>query len=137
MHMGSSLLTFDMSLSGTLQVECDRCTALLPFPLQGEAKAFFLVNINSHGDDKSDSDDIEIVHLPPGISSFNIAQQILEFINSLVPQVMIPCEVSGDTSGCNTEVLQKLSGSLSQQEPEQSADPRWQALQNLKNTKEN
>lgn len=135
MHSGGSMLTFDMQAQGTLHVECDRCTNELPYPIEGKTRGFFVVKTNSTGETNRDADDMEIVHLPPGVSSINIAQQVLEFINSLVPQVKVPCEITGDTSVCNKEVLQKLSGISAAEAQQESSDPRWLALQNLKQNK--
>jgi uncharacterized metal-binding protein YceD (DUF177 family) len=133
MHKTSSLLTFDFTGDGTIDVECDRCTCNSKFPIAGDEEAFLLVKL----DNNFNNEDSDIITLPKEESEIDLSNYIFEFINTLVPLSIIPCEFLDDDTLCNQEVLDKLN-QLSERKIEiEEIDPRWSALKNLKNKNDN
>jgi uncharacterized metal-binding protein YceD (DUF177 family) len=88
-------------------------------------------------DNYYESDNIDAITLPADSSEINIAEHIFEFVNTLLPLSIIPCEDLDDTSVCDTDVLQKLKELADKKVSDEFIDPRWQALKNLKGKDEN
>jgi uncharacterized metal-binding protein YceD (DUF177 family) len=134
MHKTSNLLTFDFKGDGVIDVECDRCTARADFPLEGEENSFLLIKLqNSLVEEES-----EMITLPLDQSEIDIAPYIFEFINSLMPLSVVPCDFLNDTDICNQEVLDRLD-ELTERKPisDDAIDPRGAELKNLKNENDN
>ena len=133
LHKTPKLLSFDFSGSGTIDVECDRCTANIALPVEGYEESFLMVRLDNY----YESDNIDAITLPADSSEINIAEHIFEFVNTLLPLSIIPCEDLDDTSVCDTDVLQKLKELADKKVSDEFIDPRWQALKNLKGKDEN
>lgn len=133
MHKTSNLLTFDFEAEGTIDVECDRCTINSSFPISGNEDAFLLVKLES----KFTDEDSEIITLPIEESEINVSNYIFEFIHTLVPLSIVPCEYLDNESICNQEILDKLNELSERKASFKDIDPRWSALKNLKNENDN
>lgn len=129
MHKTSTMLSFDFEMNGTMEAECYRCTESSKIPLKSKTEKFFVAKIGT--ENSSESSD-EIVVLSHGENVINIAQQVFEFFHSKVPLSILPCELNNNYEICNQEVLDKLNSVSIKKEPN-DADPRWNALKNLKN----
>lgn len=124
----SAMLVLGFEASGTLRVSCDRCTADATIPLSGKANRFLVVKF---GDPDADPGTEEIMVLPHSESHLNLAQTTFEFIHSLVPNVIIPCEITGSTEVCNQEVLQQLDRHRSQHSGPATGPSIWKGLEGL------
>jgi uncharacterized protein len=129
MHKSSSMLTFDLAMKGTMPAECYRCLASSEIYFDAFEEKFFVAKI---GSEISDNSSEEIIALGHGENSINIAQQVFEFFHSQVPQTILPCEINDNFELCNQEVLEKLN-SVSINAEQKILDPRWEALNKLKN----
>ena len=134
LHKSTTMLTFDFKTEGQIDVECDRCLAASKIPIEGETEKFMVVKF---GESETEEDNDELVILPVSESEINLSSYIFEFINSLKPLSIIPCEIDGNTKQCNQEVLDKLNQIKIKNESEANVDPRWAALQALKNENDN
>lgn len=134
LHKSSTMLTFDFKTEGQINVECDRCLSSGKMPIEGETVKFMVVKFD---DSETEQDTDELVILPVSESEINLSSYIFEFINSLKPLSIIPCEIDDNINQCNQEVLDKLNQIRIKNETEASVDPRWAALQALKNENDN
>lgn len=116
----STLLVVTMRLSGTVRVLCDHCGSQADLPFAGEQSQIFQLNA------EETLDEDELVGLAPGAHSINLSHYFYECLQLTLPirRVHAPglCDPKAE------EVLGKLSV-----EHELEPDPRWDALNNLKN----
>jgi uncharacterized protein len=118
----STVMTLNFDISGTIGIECDRCTGDFTIPL--EAKDSLVVK---HGDRDETND--EILVLAHGDTEMDISQPLYEFIVLALPGKKIPCEMSPDYK-CDQETLNKLKG-ISVETPEENKNPLWDKLKNI------
>ncbi len=113
----------EVSMEGTLQVECARCTSTVDYPIQLFKKIVGKVTDKPFEDDEAiivSSQDHEI----------QLAQVFYELIILNLPMKFIPCEEGlVDKNNCNQEILTELRKIT----PivEEPIDPRWGALKNF------
>ena len=134
MHKMTNMLSFDFKANGLIDVECDRCLAAGKLPIEGETIKFMVVKFD---DSELEIDNDELVILPVSESEINLSSYIFEFINTLKPLSIIPCEIDGNTKQCNQDVLEKLNQVKIKTDQKDVIDPRWAALQALKNPNNN
>lgn len=129
----TNLITLNFSFKGFVQVMCDRCAAVNPYPVDGKS---LLILKMGEGDDDND----ELVILPRGEYEYNIAQHLYEEIGLSLPLRVVICEVSNDKTMCDQSVLDRLENMLVDEMPEERedeiVDPRWDKLRNLKKDKD-
>ena len=116
-----NMLVTLIHVSGTVQVDCDHCNTPLDFPLEGDQRQIFRFT----GEDP-DSDDEEIVGLDPHAHEVDLGHYIYECVRLALPirRVHAPGQ-------CDPEV--ELSNEpASPNEDTDAPDPRWKALEALK-----
>lgn len=113
------LMTMAVDISGRVQVACDRCgdDLWLPISSHNELVARFASETDLSGDD--------VIFLDPSEYKLDMRQYIYEFVLLSLPVKRVHPE-----GQCNPEVEAFLSGS---EEYKEEIDPRWEALNNLKN----
>jgi len=117
-----TMLTFDFSFEGSVETDCDRCGDPMRLLLRGHHR--LIVKFGDSAQEQSD----EIVVIPHSDYQINIAQYAYEFFI-----INMPLKRVHDEGECNPEVLARLED-LRVDEPEEPAtDPRWDALNKLKN----
>jgi uncharacterized protein len=112
-----ALLDLHFKLDGIINLVCDRCLGNFSNTINGEFRL-----IVKFGDAYSEESE-EVVVLPNTESSIDIKQFIFEYINLLLPIK----RVHVNKIDCDPTMLQKLQNHI-----EQSNDPRWDALKNIK-----
>ncbi len=115
-------------ISGEMMLGCDVCLADYPYQVEIEERqiAKFTGNANLEEDTE------EIIVLTKNESEINVAPLIYEYINLAVPYIN-RCADEGNTKWCDQEMIEKLrqlSGGT--KEENESGDPRWEALKNIK-----
>ncbi|HPH83152.1 MAG TPA: DUF177 domain-containing protein [Flavobacteriales bacterium] len=124
----TNLMTLNFRFAGIVQVMCDRCAAVNPYPVEGKSRLILKLG-------EGNADDDELVILPRGEYEYNIAQHLYEEICLSLPLRVVPCEVTGDTSMCDQSVIDRLENMLVDELPEEgeeeAIDPRWEKLRNL------
>ena len=116
----TTLLVTTMHLNGSLRVLCDRCGSMMDLPIIGDQLQIFQLNA------EEDLDDDELVGLAPGAHSINLSHYFYECLRLALPIRRV--HASGQCDPAAEEVLGQLSV-----EHEPIPDPRWEALNNLKN----
>lgn len=112
-----ALLDLHFKLNGIVNLVCDRCLGNFSKTISGEFRL-----IVKFGDVYSE-ESAEVVVLPNTESSIDTKQFIFEYINLLLPIK----RVHENTDDCDPSMLKKL-----QNNSEQSNDPRWDILKNIK-----
>jgi uncharacterized metal-binding protein YceD (DUF177 family) len=115
-----TLLVTTMVLKGVLRVTCDRCGGLMDQAIEGQQRQIFQL------DSEEDIDDDELVGLPPGAHSINLTHYFYECMRLALPARRVHAPGHCDPA------VEELLGQLSV-EHEPVPDPRWEALNNLKN----
>ena len=96
-------LTFDFD--GTMQTDCDRCTATINLPF-GDTQ---YLTVKMSEDLKDEPEEADIVFISPDAHEFNIAQYIYEFVCLAAPYHKIyDCE-NDDPRPCDLDILKKLT----------------------------
>lgn len=127
-HSSMLELFFDIRIS--VGLSCDRCLVEGRVPLRGEQKL-----IVKFGEATGEEPD-DIVVLPQDDGEIQVGQYLYEFIMLMLPLQRVLCDMTGDKSLCDNELLAKLSelsGEEKDETEEKSAeiDPRWQKLKDL------
>jgi uncharacterized protein len=123
MEKQQRMLIFDFSVSGSLEVVCDRCLDIFPLEIAGKFKLFVKFGSDSH----EESDDVIVI--PENETRFDLGHFIYEYITLSVPIRHVHPEEEDGTNGCDPEVLRKME----EIKVTEKADPRWDALKKLKN----
>ena len=119
-------LTFDFD--GTMQTECDRCTASIELPF-GDTQ-MLIVKMSEDVQDE----DADVVFISPDAHEFNVAQYIYEFICLAEPlHKVYDCE-NDDPRPCDFDILDKIKPpTASEDTTEDSLKNPFQDLKNLFN----
>jgi uncharacterized metal-binding protein YceD (DUF177 family) len=119
-------LDFKIAVSGEMLVHCDLTDELFWLPLENKAEL-----IVKFGEEFDDTDD-EILVIPHGEHSVNLAQPLYELIVLAKPLKVVHPDVAAGKKGQETlERLQALSPDQKQKESEEEIDPRWNKLKDL------
>lgn len=122
-----TLLVLTFHVEGTIQLACDTCLSNFDQSIELNER-----EIVKFADELSeDVDDLEIMVLPRKDTEIDISDLLYEYITVAVPFIN-KCEQAGKTCDPQMlEALRKLEVGAKDTE-EQSDDPRWAALKNLK-----
>jgi uncharacterized protein len=122
----SDMLVFRFELGGWLSANCDRCTADIRMPLEGEQMLYV-----KYSDTPTDDDD-EVVFVARDASIFNVAKYLYEFTVLALPiSNTYDCE-HDEVPPCNFEVLQMLEKNAQDQQNSEGDNSIWDALKDLK-----
>lgn len=117
------MLILNFTLTGFIVKPCDRCLEDVNLPLEGTNRI-----ILKYGTSYKEVDD-EIITIPETMHTFNIAEVLYEFIQLAQPMQCLHPDDENGISLCNQQMLDRMYGT----EKEESIDPRWAALAQLKN----
>jgi len=112
-------------IDGTIQVPCDRCAEDFNQEIFGD----YEVAVKFGSEENQDSDDEDVVYISKSDDFINVADLIYEFIILSIPLRCVHPKNKDGKSECNEEVLQNLN----KNNKKESVDPRWAALEKLKN----
>jgi uncharacterized metal-binding protein YceD (DUF177 family) len=136
------VFTLNFKLSGIVVIPCDRCLDDMDFPLETTARL-----IVKFGKDYSEESD-EIVIIPETEGVINVAWFLYEFV-----VLAIPIKHVHATGKCNRQMSAKLKKHtakspdeeeddfdmesaddivITDEDPEETTDPRWDILKDLK-----
>ncbi|MEE4257986.1 MAG: DUF177 domain-containing protein [Bacteroidales bacterium] len=116
------MLIFNFTTRGTLVLSCDRCLGELEMPVEGTDG--LIVKFGQEYEEESD----EIIVIPEKESHIDISTYIFEYIMLKLPIQRVHPEGEGL---CDPEVISKLN-----EHRETERDPRWAALEQLRNKTE-
>lgn len=123
-----TMMLLHFRINGEMMLGCDVCLADYPYQVEIDERqiAKFTGNIDLEEDTE------EIVVLTKNENEINVATLIYEYINLAVPYIN-RCVDEGNTKWCDQEMIEKLKQlSGGSNEETEAADPRWEALKNIK-----
>lgn len=122
--------------TGQIQIECDRCLEPYPYALDFETRIVFTF------DDELEFDTDEVILIDPSAPTIFLAQDFYDLIVLEIPLRRVP---EAEVHLCAPQVLELLglnpdgspkAPAPEEEEEEEIIDPRWQALNKLKDSKE-
>ncbi|SEL75395.1 Uncharacterized metal-binding protein YceD, DUF177 family [Parapedobacter koreensis] len=129
LHKQENMMILWFHIAGTVNLTCDVC--LSTFPSKTVIEERLIVKFaDDESDDMAESSE-EILVLARHEHEVDIAGLLYEYINVAVPHY-IKCSEQGDNITCDESVLAKLNNLAPEQHEEKQADPRWDALKNIK-----
>ena len=130
-----NMLIADFAIEGMVNLMCDRCTDYFDMPLKGTGNLIYKFSEN-------DLDDENVVTIYPNETDINVAQPIYEFT-----LLMLPARRVHPEGKCNQEMLNDIDNYLMVEQTnaekneeiknKTEVDPRWAALDKLKNKNNN
>lgn len=124
-----TLLILNFYIKGSINIGCDVCLADYPLSVDFEERQIAKFTEDEHLEDDTE----EIIVLSKNVNEIDVSGLIYEYITLAVPYIS-RCEDEGNTDWCDKEMIKKIA-ELSGQKTEEkidSADPRWEALKNIK-----
>jgi uncharacterized metal-binding protein YceD (DUF177 family) len=121
----SDHLVVDLTFSGTVDTECNRCTDDIAYPI--EEQYDLLIKY-----DEVPREEDEIIYLSPESPEFNCAKILYDLVTLSVPIQRTCDEV--DNKSCNAEILDRLYNQdlTEDNQAEEEDNPFSEALKNLK-----
>lgn len=119
----SDMFLVDFVLQGTVRSICDRCTAQIDLPLQGEYEL-----IVKYGESENVEENDEVVFIPREVSHLNLAKYLYEFAVLALPiRNTFDCQSLAEPP-CNFEILKFLK---TEEEEASKTNAIWDALRDL------
>ncbi len=125
-----TMLIGEFDIQGTIELTCDRSLDLFDYPIDTKAQIIF-----KYGEQAQELSD-EIVVIPRGLDTLNVAQYIYEFIGLCVPMKKLhPRFVEAETDDDDeSDILIYSSATTGEDTAEDGTaeiDPRWEDLKKL------
>jgi len=122
----STMMVLHFDINGTVKMDCDRCTAPLSLPINGNYK--LIVKVGGH---ESGDEDDDIITVAANEHQLDLTQYIYEYIALSLPIKRVHPDNEKGESTCDKKMLKKLEKFLIEEEKEKT-DPRWNELKNIK-----
>ena len=123
----STMMVFHFEISGTVKMDCDRCTEEFDLPISGNYK--LIVKVGGH---ESGDEDDDIITIAANEHELDLSQYIYEYITLSLPIKRVHPDDKKGKATCNKTVLKKLEKFLTEEEKKEDSDPRWNDLKNIK-----
>jgi uncharacterized protein len=122
MEKQQRMLILLFTISGSVQVVCDRC--LDPFPLDINGKHQLFVKFGNESHEESE----DVIVIPENETRINVGHYIYEYIILSIPVRQVHGDGSNQGAECDPEVIKRLEELKSSEK----IDPRWEVLNKLK-----
>ncbi len=125
-----SMIILDLNLEGEITLDCDKCLANYRKQINTQDR-----QIARYSDEDVENLDDELLIIKKNDQEIDLSNIIYELINVSVPYIKV-CEDPGNKPSCDKVMIEKLAVFTTAQEEDkenEAADPRWDALKNLKN----
>ncbi|MCC5944406.1 MAG: DUF177 domain-containing protein [Bernardetiaceae bacterium] len=119
------ILQTDFTLEGTIELRCDRSLELFDKPIQTKHRLIF-----KYGE-AEDQIDEQVSVITADTQHLDLAQPIFEFVLLSVPMKRLHPKYEDQEDDTSPWVYSSETEEADEEQPE--ADPRWAALQKLKN----
>lgn len=129
----NNLLNMHFTIFGTVVLDCDRCLRSADLPIETEEDL-----VIKFGNPEESND--EILVIPEGETQFELSHYLYEYITLAIPARRVPCELDGDKSRCDNEMLEKLENVISHSDEEEEQEPNnpmWEQLKKIKKFNQN
>lgn len=122
-----TMLILLFRITGDIFLNCDVCLSDFPSAIDIEERQIAKFSHDEHLEDDTD----EIIVLNKNDHEIDVSGLIYEYINLAVPYIN-RCGDEGNTQWCDKEMIGKLKDMSGDKDETNSADPRWEALKNIK-----
>lgn len=112
-------------IDGQINLECHRCLERYNQPIFGDYELFIKASAPRENTGVED-----VIYISPTDDFVDISKAVYDYILLSVPLHQVHADLEDGTAGCSIEMNNEKENSK-----EESIDPRWAALQNLKNKK--
>jgi uncharacterized protein len=119
------VLNLIFSISGKIEVHCDRCFETFYMPVSGKERLIVKFGDSFH----EENEEVQII--PLGETQIDVSTFIYEYVHLLLPVRRVHPEDENGNSLCDPEIIKKIDERETASEP----DPRWEALKKLKSKK--
>lgn len=123
-----TLMTLDFKIEGSVELTCDRSLEEFDYAIDLDQKL-----ILKYGEVFDDNNE-EIWVIPDSTQTFNVERNIFEFINVAIPMKRLHPKFNDEDSE-DIELVYSSEPEESIEIEEETTDPRWAALKDLKNKK--
>jgi uncharacterized metal-binding protein YceD (DUF177 family) len=117
----STMLIFNFSLKGSVELNCDRCLENYHQPIKGNFK--LIVKFGEQPEELSD----EIITISNDDTDFDLTHYLYEYIVLLLPLKHVHPDDENGNPACSVDMLNQIA-----EYSEKKSDPRWAALKNIK-----
>ncbi len=122
------LLTFNIKLKGTAELQCDRCLDFFDYPIDFETVLYA-----DFGDSDSDLSDVDNkITISNKANDIVLDKHFYDYLHIALPyQKIHPDDKNGNTT-CNKKMTEKIE-EYSLKKNNEKFDPRWDKLKSLYN----
>jgi len=120
----TSFLELDVTLTGNVDLQCDRCLEYFSFPINYSGKLFVKFK------EEIEEPDDEIIFLHPNSDMLDLKQYFFDCVGLSIPIQKFHPENKKGFPGCDQEVLNLLN-TYSHSKQNGEIDPRWSKLNDL------
>lgn len=128
LEKNSQMMICEIELSGTVNVECDRCLDPFDLPIQYIGNLYI-----KYGESEQEDTDDEILIISPEEDEIDLMHLFYEYISLSIPVRHVHLLDSEGNSLCNKEMIKYLEEYIVEDEGETESDPRWDKLKELLN----
>lgn len=126
LNKSETMLICEFDINGTIQLSCDRSLELFDYQIAQSEQIIF-----KYGEQAQELSD-EIVIIPRGLATLNLAQYIYEFIALCVPMKKLHPRFASEEDEEDVEAFLIYSSAESEEEiAKEEIDPRWEDLKKL------
>lgn len=128
MLITKDLLTFNIKLKGTAELQCDRCLVFFDYPIDYDAVLYA-----DFGESNSDLSDVDNkITISNKTSDIVLDKHFYDYLHLSLPyQKIHPVDESG-ISTCNKKMIKKIQ-EYTHHKKDKKIDPRWEQLNSLFN----
>lgn len=128
MLITKDLLTLNIKLKGTAELQCDRCLEFFDYPID-----FNAVLYADFGENNSDLSDVDNkITINNKTSDIVLDKHLYDYLHLSLPyQKIHPVDEKGQTT-CNKKMIKKIE-EYTFKEKNEEIDPRWDKLKSLYN----
>lgn len=123
-----SFFLLNFYIDGFVEVPCDRCLD----PYKQEIFGDYEVLVKFDTEQQEDNEDEDIIYISKSDDFIDVSKLIYDFILLSIPLRCVHPNDENGNSLCNQQIIKKLENKTE----EESTDPRWAALEKLKNKKQ-
>ncbi|WP_420385739.1 YceD family protein [Roseivirga sp.] len=129
LNKSDSMIQVDFDIEGTVVLECDRSLDLFDFPIHVERNMIY-----KYGDEEKElSEDVYVIE--KNTQTLNIAGILFEYIGLEIPMKKLHPKFEDEDEDSEGTMIYVSEEEDQNEQEEETIDPRWAALKNLKNKK--
>lgn len=114
-------LTFDYTIKGEVQVDCDNCLSRLQYPISDH------VTLHIKLSDEEIEDEVDLIHLPSHTTQWDMTDHACDSVELSLPMKTV-CSDSINREECDEEYMERMNA---RSDDEDTHHPEWDKLKDL------